>query len=76
MASTIEGVGELVGGIFMLIYSSKILSKVKYFIFTSKLFLVAIILIYLGSVNKSLILMEIGGFLVGVADCITFIIAL
>ena len=66
---TFEGVGELIGGFIMIFSSPKIKDPALIFIFTSVLFMVSMLIVFMGSFYTNKYVIGVGVILTGISDC-------
>lgn len=71
-----EGIGELLGGLAVILLSKRIKDLPKFIILANTLFIISVAVIFIGSFVKSKFCMGLGFFLTGIADCSCFSLAL
>jgi hypothetical protein len=71
-----EGVGELLGGGLMIFASHLIVNPANVIMVMSTSFLVAVLLISLGSLSSNVYLMGVGVVVTGFSDCTCFVLGL
>jgi hypothetical protein len=64
-----EGIGELLGGLTMIFTSSKIKDPALVDMMTTSCFMVAILIIFIGSMYENLYVIVVGTVVLGFSDC-------
>ena len=71
-----EGVGEIIGGLCVVVFSRKITSPAKTYLGIASLFIVAFGIVYMGSLLKNYYIIGLGAVICGVCDCSNMSVAL